>query len=506
LILAAGCQGAPQTAEPGRLRLAWTSDPVSLDPARAVDVVGGSAVALVYDGLVTFDRQGNVTPALATEWTVSADGLRWRFTLDGDARDSAGRPVGAAEVVASFERLLDPGTASPRAWVLEDLKGADAFRRGEAGSVAGLRAGNGVVEIELARPKAAFLGLLAMPNAAILPAGGDATGEVATGPWRLAEHVRDARLRFERNPHWHGRAPSVRDIEIRVLPDEFTRVAEFEVGNLDLLEVPDSEARRFAERPELAAGMHRQVALVTDYIGLDNEDPVLRDPRVRRALNHAVNVDLILEKVLDGRGVRSCGSVPPTLPGGGTGEPFAHDPDAARRLLREAGVPSDWVLPLWQRPSPRASQVLEAVQADLREVGVASEIRLRDWSALKASIDQGETAAFYVNWYADYPDAENFLVPLFHSRNIGGGGNRARFSDPAIDARLDELDRVSDPARRAERCAALDRDIHAAAPWIYLWHPVLEVASGPRVADYDIHPIFSAERWLDLRLREPGES
>lgn len=461
-------------------------------------------MALTYEGLVTFDRDAKVAPALATSWSVSDDGLLWRFELDEGARDSDGRPVTSAEVVASFERLLAKETASPRAWVLLGIDGAEAFRAGTADRVSGLRAGTGFVEIRLAAPRAALLGLLAMPNAAILPAGGDATGAVATGPWRLVEHVRDARLRFERNPHWHGPAPAVGEILVRVLPDEFTRVAEFEVGNLDLLEVPDSEAARFRNRPELAKEIVRQVGLATEYIGLNHDDPVLRDERVRRALNHAVNVDLILEKILDGRGVRATGSIPPTLPGGGTGTPFAYDPDRARELLREAGVDPAWVLELWQRPSPRASQVLEAVQADLRAVGVVSEIRLRDWSALKASIDAGETAAFFVNWYADYPDAENFLVPLFHSRNIGGGGNRARVSRPDFDERLDALDRVPDPARRAELAAALDRDIHATAPWITLWHPIQEIGVAARVASYRPHPIFSAERWLDVRLAEPG--
>ncbi|NNE44317.1 MAG: hypothetical protein HKN12_08900, partial [Gemmatimonadetes bacterium] len=234
-------------------------------------------------------------------------------------------------------------------------------------------------------------------------------------------------------------------------------------------------------------------------VGLNNEDPVLRDPRVRRALNHAVHVDRILERVVEGRGVRALGAVPPSLPGGGTGEAYAYDPDRARALLAEAGVPEDWVLELWQRPSPLASQVLEAVQTDLAAAGVTSEIRLRDWSALKASIDSGETSAFFINWYADYPDAENFLVPLFHSRNIGGGGNRARFAQPEIDAMLDRVDRPDDPETRARFAGEVDRAVLAHAPWIYLWHPVLEVAVSDRVTGYRPHAISSCERWLDVK-------
>jgi ABC-type transport system substrate-binding protein len=286
---------------------------------------------------------------------------------------------------------------------------------------------------------------------------------------------------------------------VRILPEEFTRVAEFEVGRLDVLEIPPAESRRFRERPELAAAVHRQVALVTEYVGLNNEDPVLADPRVRRALNHAVDVELILERVLEGRGVRSTGPVPPSLPGGGSCAPFAHDPERARALLAEAGVPAEWTLRLWQRPSPLASQVLEAVQADLAAVGVRAEIRLRDWGALKAAIDRGEASAFFINWFADYPDPENFLGPLFHSRNVGGGGNRARVRDPALDAALDRLDAEFAPEARADLVRDIEARLREMTPWLYLWHPVLEVAVSERVAGYRPHPVASCERWLDVR-------
>jgi ABC-type transport system substrate-binding protein len=364
----------------------------------------------------------------------------------------------------------------------------------------GLRATpEGAVAITLRAPSASFLGLLAMPNAVVLPRGSDGSGTVSTGPWVLVGHVRDSHLKFRSNPEWHGKRPAFEEIRVRILPEEFTRVAEFEVGNLDVLEVPASASRRFRDDPVLSARVHRQVALVTEYVGLNNDDSVLSDPRVRRALNHAVNVDLILEKVLEGRGVRASGAIPPTLPGGGSGVPYPFDPDEARRLLVAANVPAGWTLQLWQRPSPLASQVLEAVQADLRRAGIAAEIRLRDWSALKATIDRGEAPSFFINWFADYPDPENFLVPLFHSRNIGGGGNRARFRDLEIDGRLEALDRQADPAARAAAARGLDADIHARSPWIYLWHPILEMAVSARVEGFVPHPIPSAERWLDVR-------
>jgi peptide/nickel transport system substrate-binding protein/oligopeptide transport system substrate-binding protein len=457
---------------------------------------------MLHEGLVTCDREGHVVPGLARSWRLSEDRKTWIFELDPTAKTSDGTPLAAEDVVASFQRLLDPRTASPRAWVLERVVGAESFRRGEAKGVEGLSIPReGEVAITLEAPQASFLGMLTMPNAAVLPRASGGLSAPTSGPWVLVEHVRDSHLFFRRNPHWHGAPPEFEEVRVRFLPDEFTRIAEFEVGRLDVLEVPASASARFREHPVFSKRLHREVAFVTEYLGLNNEDPVLRDARVRVALNHAIDVGLILEKVLGGRGVRSAGAIPPSLRGARPPAPYDHDPEEAGRLLAEARVPADWQLELWQRPSPLASQVLEAIQADLKRVGIASEIRIRDWSALKASIDRGDSQAFYINWYADYPDPENFLVPLYHSRNIGGGGNRARFSDAEIDRELERLDLAADPVERAEFAAAIDARVHARAPWVYLWHPIHEVCVSDRVEGYRVHPIPSCERWLEVSPR-----
>ena len=479
--------------------MAWSSDPASLDPAQAVDVVGGAVVALLYEGLVSIDRDGKIVPSLAKSWEIDEAGATYTFAIDPTAQASDGSKVGAAEVAASWQRLLDPKNPSPRAWVLEAIEGAGAYSRGEAAQISGLSVvSEDTLRVRLARPRASFLGLLAMPNAAVLAASQDAGGTVSTGPWVLAEHVASSHLKLRRNPHWHGATPGFEEIQVRILPEEFTRVAEFEVGNLDVLEIPASQAKRFREDARYSSRIQRQIAHVTEYIGLNNEQPVLSDVRVRRALNHAVHVQRIMDTILEGRGVRSAGAIPPAIPGGRKDGAYEYDPEKARALLAEAKVPAGWKLEIWQRPSPIVSQVLEAVQADLRAVGVNAEILQRDWGALKASIDRGDTPAFYINWYADYPDPENFLVPLFHSTNIGGGGNRARFHEATVDSMLNALETERDAAKRESLAATIDARVHEAAPWIYLWHPLQEVVTSERVQGYRPHPVPSCERWIDI--------
>jgi peptide/nickel transport system substrate-binding protein len=462
-------------------------------------VVGGAAVALLYEGLVSIDRDGAIVPGLARSWSVDSTGTVYTFVLDPNAKASDGSRVGASQIAASFRRLLDPARPSPRAWVLDPIAGARAFARGEASEIAGIRVlSEDEIALTLESPRAAFLGLLAMPPAAVLAASGDVEGRVTTGPWVVSERVPSSHLHLVPNPHWHGTAPAFRTLSIRIIPEEFTRVAEFEVGNLDVLELPATQAKRLREDPRYAPRVQRQVALVTDYIGLNTQDPVLSDVRVRRALNHAVDVDRILLRVMDGLGVRATGAIPPGIPGSGGGAAWAHDPEKARALFAEARVPEGWTLQLWQRPSPIASQILEAVQSDLREVGIASEILQRDWGALKAAIDRGEVPGFFMNWYADYPDPENFLVPLFHSKNVGGGGNRTRFTDASVDSLLDALEREPDAEARVALARRIDARVHDAAPWIDLWHPAREVATSERVQGWRPHLVPACERWVEI--------
>lgn len=468
-------------------------------------MVGGAAVSLLYEGLVSIDADGRIVPGVASSWTTDENGRVYTFTLDAAARASDGSRVGASQVAASFRRLLDPARPSPRAWVLEPIAGAMAFSRGETKEIEGLRVvSEDTLQVSLVSPRAAFLGLLAMPPAAVLAASSDVEGRVTTGPWVVAERVPSSHLKLVRNPHWHGTAPAFGSLSIRIIPEEFTRVAEFEVGNLDVLEIPATQSKRFREDPRFAPRVQRQVALVTDYIGLNNDDPVLSDVRVRRALNYAVDVDRILLRVLDGLGVRASGAIPPGIPGASEGMPWPHDPAKARALFAEARVPQGWTLQLWQRPSPIASQILEAVQSDLREVGIASEIFQRDWGALKAAIDRGDVPAFFMNWFADYPDPENFLVPLFHSKNVGGGGNRARFESARIDSLLDRLEMEGDPEARAGLARSIDAEIHEASPWIDLWHPAREVAMSERVHGWRPHLVPACERWIHIAKASQG--
>ncbi len=489
------------------LRIAFQTEPTTADPAYAVDYSSGALASLTHSNLVRFDDSGKISPDLAVSWTVTADALTYVFTL-GSTGFSDGTPLTAGDVVLSFKRLLDPATLSPRWWVLEPLRGAACFHEG--GPFDGncvLAPDDVTVVINLEKPTAHFLSLLSMPAAAVVnnretarlgkDYGRDPAG---SGPWTISEWNEGEAIILERNVYSGDKGGNIEGITLRIIPETMTAIAEFEVGGLDILEIPRTELEMWK-----TAGVNllRQEELRTSYIGLNNRKEPFTDVRVRRALNHAVDVETIIAKILFGAGTRSRGSVPPVLRDSAAGpDLYPYDPGKARALLAEAGYPGGFDMEIWQRENPEAGRILEAVQAYLARVGVRAKIVTREWSAFKQAVDQGTPDAFYLDWIADYPDAENFLRPLFHSSNAGGGGNRAAYGDAGVDSMLALASMTRDVEQRTRLYGTIEEKVYADAPWIFLWFPVRYEVVSPDLEGYRMPVIQTSVKFTEVSFRE----
>lgn len=516
LLAVAACGGDRSAPGVDRnvLHLYLAVDPASLDPIQAVDYYRGQMTVLLYDGLVQFE-DAEVVPNLAREWEVSDDGRIYTFRLRDDVAFHNGRLLTAADVKLSFERALHPENRSPLTWVFDFIEGAEAMVDGQADELAGVRVVDPhTLEISLTQPYAPFLGLMAMPAAHVVPSeevekkGLEfSEAPVGTGPWIFESWAHDDVLRLTANARYHGGRPRVAGIEIRIIPETTTVLAEFERGNLDwidLTEVSKPDYQRFAEDPQWEPLLHTRPALTTYYLALNNTKPQFQDPRVRRALNHAVDVERIAEVIYPFESVLSHGPIPPGLPGyREDGRPYGHDPERARALLAEAGA-EGLTFDVYFRTLALNQRFLEAVQANLAAIGVTMNLRQRDWTAVRQSMQQGELDAYLANWLADYPDADNFLYPLFYSQNAGAGGNAAFYSDATVDSLIVAAQGTLDDAERTRLYAEADSLIFADAPWIFTVHPVDADLVQPWVEGYEIPLVFYANKWTGVGL-EGGE-
>ena len=483
-------------------------DPRSLDPALSTDVPTGRAVGYLFDGLTRFTPDAKVEPSLASRWDVTPDGLTYTFHLRRGITFHNGTQFVAKQVISSWQRALAPSTKSGAGEFLAPIKGARDYAAGKATSIAGLAAPNdSTLVVTLVEPIAIFTKLLAMPVASIVPpdsalAANLGEHPIGTGPWKLVEWKHDDYLLFARNDRYFGGAPKADSLRARIIAEPSTAVAEFESGTIDVLQVPADQTSDWQEDESRKPLLSSTPALELVYIGINTTRGPLKDARVRQAINSAINVDLLIERLIAGRGTRAAGVIPPSLPGYDKGRRgYPYDPAKAKQLLADAGYPNGIDVELWSSTNPIYVRMSETIQAYLNQVGIRCKIVQRESAAARAAARKGQTDMILKDWYADYPDAENFLYPLLHSANKGSGGNVSFYAnavfDSVVTASRHELDETKRNAlyRQADSIAFVD------APMVFLYFYNELYAVQPWIKGFVPPVIFNGQRWLDVTIQ-----
>jgi ABC-type transport system substrate-binding protein len=493
------------TSSQSTLKYFFSYDPRSLDPALSTDVPTGEVVSLLFDNLTQFDADARLTPGLAHSWQTASSGRVYTFHLRQNAVFHDGRPIKASDVKASMLRALAPGTTGGRSWPLYPIRGARAYAAGETKDVDGIVVrDDSTVVLTLEEPLNVFPKLLAMPIAAIVPTPTPPNFDqnpVGSGPWRFVSWSHDDAIVLAKNERYWGGAPKSDTLRIRIIPEPLTQAAEYEAGQLSVVEVPVGETRRWEQTH--ADELQRRPALRDYYIAINTTRGPLKDLRVRRALNHAVDVPTLLATVMAGRGVPAAGAVPPGIVGYDSARaPYAHDPAKAKRLLADAGYPDGFAIRLWRTQRAELARLAQSIQQSLAEVGIRAEIVERDASSARAAVRNGEADLFLTDWWADYPDPENFNYPLFHSRNKGHGGNYAFLSDSALDSMIVRARATTNESEKARLARDIDARVFDLAPWIFLWFPVDIWAARPEVKGWRYPLVFTGQRWTEVeRIR-----
>ncbi len=514
LLLPAGsCRWKADNRLSGYLTLRLNTNPTTLDPALITDVMGGAIAAKIFNGLVRFNDSLDIIPDLAETWQLSPDRRTYTCRLRKDATFSSGRPVTASDFQYSFERVLDPATKAPMTWTLDRIAGARDMLAGRSRHASGIRVmDDRTLQLTLERPFGPFLALLGMTTAYVVPReevvrlGADFGSHPAgSGPFLLTEWKHGQQITLSARKDYHEGAPRLRGIVYRVIPEDLTAVMEFETGGLDALEIPASEHRRYTTDPKWRGRVFSSPGLNCYYLGLNCRRPPFNDQRIRQALNMAIDRKRILETVYEKRGVLAIGPIPPPLWKYGMGpkadEGYPYDPQRAKRIISEAGLASSHIK-IFISSEQEVLDVVEVIQQYLAQAGLRADIIQLDWSAYKEALNKGQADAFWLSWWADYPDPENFFYPLFYSTNAGPAGNRTFFSDRVFDRLVDTAQATFDEHERYRIYEQADRRIMSEAPWVFMWHRANFYVVQPRVKDFRVYPIYSVDKGMDMSVTQ----
>jgi oligopeptide transport system substrate-binding protein len=488
----------------GMLRAVFNTDPPTLDPAQATDLTSAAVIRQVFDGLLELDERLRPLGALAAHWTVSTDQRVYTFRLRSGVRFHTGREVRAADVKYSFERAA----RGKRPWVFEKITGARDVIGGRTGDIAGIRVVDDLtVEIRLDRPFAPFLSLMAYDATSVVPreeadkrGATFASHPVGTGAFRFVSWRRDDQLILERFPE-HFRGPAALDrVVFRIIPAEITRFNEYRAGQLDLTDIPTGQCQSAQRDPQLRGEVAMWPTLGTHAVRFNVERPPFNDVRVRRAIAHAIDPSIIVDRLLERCVTSARGILPPALPGyHPETRRLALDRELSRRLLAEAGHPGGrglGTLAFHFNTGDANQRIAELLQAQLKEIGIALELRRLDWAAHIKLVDEGGAGFFRQSWIADYPDPENFLTVLFHSRNVGPPGNTSRYRNPKVDRLLDEADAMTAGRARDTRYHEAEQIIIDEAVWVSLYHYSSRALVKPYVKGLERSPQSTAPEFL----------
>jgi ABC-type transport system substrate-binding protein len=523
----AGCPSVPERprfkghghAAPvrGGTLMVWEESRVRmLDPHVAFDAVSGVVVEMVFDSLYGYDYQLTLKPVLAAALPeVSADGRSFTVRLKPDVRFHHGRALVADDVVWSFERMLSSKLESPGVSYYAALEGLDAYRKGEASHVAGIRAlDHSTVRFTLTKSDQSFVHTLAMRFAAPVPRDVlEADPErfkqhpVGTGPFRLTDWDRGVRLLLDRNPHYHQ--PGLPYLDRVVLEEGLKRdtaFLRFRNGEVDIVQSMTPSDRRMLKTPGFKP--YSALSSRSDVYGLcmNAELAPFDNVHIRRAVAFAID----RERWARARNfdIRPTGQlIPPAIAGYDANLPNAQRFDLARARaeMRLAGYADGYPEPvtMWIGESATSRIYGELAQSDLAKVGIKLVLKPVSFPVYLEATGKPKTAQIMTSgWAMDFPDPSNFLA-LMSSGAIAERDslNRAFYHQPELDALLDRALIETDPAKRRAMYREANDFVAREAPWAFFANTQAPEAWAPYVKGYRPHPVYTmylTETWLDL--------
>ena len=481
-------------------------DPPTLDPHLTTDATSAQIIIEVFGGLVTIDRNLDIVPDLAERWDISPDGRVYTFHIRPDAVFHDGRQVTAQDVQWSLERATNPLTESPVVdQYLGDIVGVEEKLNGDAQSISGVRViDDQTLEITIDAPKAYFLAKMTYPTGFVLDRQNVEAdprrwfrNPNGTGPFRLTQYDVGETLVLTRNEDYHLGAPRLAAVEM--ILSGGTSMLMYENDEIHISGISLADLDRLLDPANaLNSDLRRaQPTFSVQYIGMNVNEPPLDDPKVRQALNLAIDKQDIATIVLGDLVVPAQGILPPGFPGFNRNlMGYEFDPVEAKRLLEESSYGDD----------------LDNFAAHYHDHGGQLR-RKRQPGHGSGAADVGEEPGYHGGVSADgirhlfertctsavfrcltsaglptTPDPQNFLDILFHSES---SNNHTNYNSPEVDALLEQARTETNEAERLRIYQQVEQQLIDDAPWIPLWYSGEQyVLIKPNVKDYLLPPLY----------------
>jgi ABC-type transport system substrate-binding protein len=471
-----------QPPDPHTLVMIIESSPTDLDPRVGIDAQSERIDELIFDALLTRDEHLNVQPGLAEKWEIP-DPLTYIFHLHRGVTFYDGQPLTSRDVKWTFDSLLQGKIRSTKTSAyrfVDHIDVPDDF----------------TVVFHLKEPYASLLWNLSEGAIGIVPYGALAEmtrNPIGSGPFKFVSAEPDKEVILARNDNYWGARARLSRVRFTVVPDPTTRALELRKGSADLAINALTADTVVALEGQPNLKIERGPGTILSYMGFNTRDPILSDVRVRQAIACAIDRRPILQYIWRGFARPASSVLPvqswaydPNVIG------FTYDPEKARHLLDAAGYrPHNGVrFHLTMKTSTEEStRLLAAVfQQQFRDVGIALDIRTFEFATFLADVTTGSFQVYSLRWIGGNEDPDIFDT-AFHSHNFPPAGrNRGFYSNPRLDALIDQARRETDQTVRKRLYFAVQEILARDVPSINLWYYDNVLVHTRRVRNVTLNP------------------
>ncbi|MEQ9848029.1 glutathione ABC transporter substrate-binding protein GsiB [Pectobacterium brasiliense] len=468
----------------------------SLDPYDANDSLSQTVAKSFYQGLFGFDKEMKLVNVLADSYDVSPDGLTYTVKLHPGVKFHDGTAFNAAAVKVNLDRASNPDNRLKRYNLFKMIEKTEAVD-------------DLTVKITLKTPFSAFVNNLAHPAAVMIsPAALKQYGKdigfhpVGTGPYRFVTWNQTDFVKVEKfNGYWKAGLPKLDSITWRPVVDNNTRAALLQTGEAQFAyPIPFEQAKVLEKNDKLA--LVASPSILHRYISMNVTQKPFDNPKVREALNYAINKEALIKVAFSGYATPAEGPLPSSIDYSVKYHPWPYDPAKARELLKEAGYPNGFTTTLWSSHNHSTAQkVLQFTQQQLAQVGVKVQVTAMDAGQRAAEVEgkgvkETGVRLFYTGWSASTGEADWALSPLFATASWPPAQfNTAFYSNPQVDADLANALKTTDRTEKQKLYKDAQDKIWTDAPWIFLATERLVSANSKKLTGFYVMPdtLFSFE-------------
>jgi peptide/nickel transport system substrate-binding protein len=468
--------------DPQTLVMLIESSPTNLDPRVGIDAYSERIDDLIFDDLLTRDEHLNVQPGLARSWETP-DPLTYVFHLQTGVRFHDGRPLTSRDVKWTFDSLLQGKIRSTKAAayrLVDHIETPD----------------DGTVVFHLREPFATLLWNLSDGAIGIVPYGSGAEMSqhpMGSGPFRFVSAQQDKEIVITRNDDYWGTKARLQSARFAVVPDATTRALELRKGSADVAINALSPDTVLTLENNSSLQILRAPGTILNYLAFNTRDPILKDARVRQALAYAIDRKTILHYLWRGFAEPAYSILPPQSWAYNADVPhYNFDPEHARQLLETAGYPVvngarfHLVMKTSTEETPRL--IAAVLQQQLRAVGIVLDIHTYEFATFLSDVTHGAFQMYSLRWIGGNEDPDIFEYVFHSSKFAPNGGNRGFYSNPRIDALIDQARKEPDQNTRKQLYAEIQVVLANELPALNLWYLDNVVVSSKRVRGITLNP------------------